>query len=144
MKFTHKFVDLVPEDLVDGVVYVSIKYKTASHRCACGCGREVVTPLSPVYWKLTFDGETISLHPSIGNWEFPCRSHYWVTKNRVEWSGDWTEAQVEAYDANDLMEKEGYYAHTKPEVAPAPVEKSTESAASEGAWSQFKKRWLRW
>jgi len=34
----------------------------------------VVTPLSPTGWSLIFDGETVSLYPSIGNWNFPCRS----------------------------------------------------------------------
>ncbi|MFC4855982.1 DUF6527 family protein [Actinophytocola glycyrrhizae] len=24
-----------------------------------------------------FNGETVSLSPSIGNWSFPCRSHYY-------------------------------------------------------------------
>jgi hypothetical protein len=52
-------------------------------KCACGCGKEVVTPLSATDWKLIFDGKTVSLDPSIGNWGFPCRSHYWVRNNRM-------------------------------------------------------------
>ena len=85
MKLSHNFVRSVPEALEQGVLYVSIEYATAIHRCCCGCGKEVVTPLSPRDWKLTFDGETVSLHPSIGNWSFPCRSHYWIKQDRVEW-----------------------------------------------------------
>ncbi|WP_353963011.1 DUF6527 family protein [Streptomyces sp. NBC_00365] len=38
---------------------------------SCGCGRKVVTPLAPQEWKLTLDGVSVSLHPSIGNWSFP-------------------------------------------------------------------------
>ena len=34
-----------------------------------------------------FDGRTISLNPSIGNWSYPCRSHYWIKGNRVVWDG---------------------------------------------------------
>jgi Family of unknown function (DUF6527) len=86
MKLIHKFVKSVPETLEQGVLYVSVEYATAIHKCCCGCGNEVVTPLSPKDWKLTFDGETVSLYPSIGNWNFGCRSHYWITKNRVEWA----------------------------------------------------------
>ena len=79
----HEFVEFVPERLVDDTLYVSISYATAAHRCCCGCGREVVTPLSPTDWQLTFDGETVSLYPSIGNWNFACRSHYWIENNGV-------------------------------------------------------------
>lgn len=91
---THRFVDSVPERLEPGVVYVSIEFTTVIHLCCCGCGKEVVTPLSSSDWKLTFDGESISLHPSIGNWNFSCRSHYWIRKNRPVWAADWTEEEV--------------------------------------------------
>lgn len=44
----HEFVDYIPKKLEDGVVvYVSLTYATAVHRSCCGCGSEVVTPLSP-------------------------------------------------------------------------------------------------
>jgi hypothetical protein len=49
-------------------IYISIRFATVGHKCCCGCGREVITPLSPTDWSLTSDGETVSLHPSIGNW----------------------------------------------------------------------------
>ena len=84
--FEHRFVETAPDDLDDGVLYVSIEYASALHRCACGCGIEVVTPLSPGGWKLIFDGRSVSLHPSIGNWDFPCRSHYWIRQGRVQWA----------------------------------------------------------
>ena len=89
MILVHKFVKSVPEVIVDGVIYVSVDYATAIHKCCCGCGNEVVTPLSPDDWELTFDGRTISLYPSIGNWNFKCQSHYWITKNTVEWCPKW-------------------------------------------------------
>jgi hypothetical protein len=108
-KLRHNFVDCVPETLEDSVLYVSVKYGTAVHRCCCGCGREVVTPFSPTDWKLIFDGETVSLHPSIGNWKFPCRSHYWIRNNRVEWAEDWPEWRVEAVAAKDQREKHSIY-----------------------------------
>lgn len=84
----HKFVEQVPEDLENGVVYVSIPFSTVIHKCCCGCGHEIVTPLSRnTGWQLTFDGESISLHPSIGNRALPCRSHYWIERNQVVWAG---------------------------------------------------------
>ena len=83
---THEFVDFIPDKLADGVVYVSIPYATVAHKCCCGCGMEVVTPLSPTDWELIFDGESISLDPSIGNWSFDCKSHYWILRNGVRWT----------------------------------------------------------
>ena len=62
---THEFVEYIPQDLKDATVYVSIPFATAAHRCCCGCGKEVVTPISPTDWQLTFDGETISVHAPV-------------------------------------------------------------------------------
>ena len=71
-----------------GVLYVSIVYATAIHKCACGCSQQAVTPLSPDEWSLTYDGQTISLKPSIGNWGMECKSHYWIQGNRIIWVPD--------------------------------------------------------
>jgi len=81
--FRHKFVEFVPECLEPDVLYVSLRFSLVSHQCACGCGEEVVTPLAPRDWQLIFNGETISLFPSIGNWSFQCRSHYWIDQNHA-------------------------------------------------------------
>ena len=89
----YKFVKSVPDMLEDGVIYISMEYATAIHKCCCGCGNEVVTPFSPTDWELTFDGKTISLYPSIGNWSLECQSHYWITKNKVEWVPKWDKKQ---------------------------------------------------
>lgn len=75
----------VPEEMKDGVIYVSRKYGTAIHRCACGCGAQTVTPFEgPNGWTLTDGPNGITLRPSIGNQNFPCRSHYWITDGKVE------------------------------------------------------------
>jgi hypothetical protein len=109
MKLTYKFVDLIPNNLEEGVLYVSVTHGTALHLCCCGCRREVVTPLTPTDWKLIFDGETVSLYPSIGNWNFSCRSHYWISNNRVEWAPDWSEGKIEKSLTDDLLHKKKYY-----------------------------------
>lgn len=105
----HEFVEFVPADLETGVLYVSMTYATAVHRCCCGCGREVVTPLTPTDWVLVFDGETVSLSPSIGNWSFPCRSHYWIERNRVIWARSWSTSEVKAARSRDQQVKAQYY-----------------------------------
>jgi hypothetical protein len=90
-----RFVTIVPAELELGILYVSIQYATAMHLCACDCGREVVTPLAPDKWSMTFDGASVSLRPSIGNWSFPCRSHYWIgSGGRVRWDRTWSDAEV--------------------------------------------------
>lgn len=88
-KFAHKFVDYMPERLDPDVLYVSIRFALVSHSCACGCGEEVVTPLAPADWQLIFNGETVSLYPSIGNWNYKCRSHYWIRENNAVWIPKW-------------------------------------------------------
>ena len=87
----HEFVEYIPAEPADGILYISITYRTAVHRCACGCGNKVVTPITPADWQLFYDGDTVSLTPSIGNWGFPCRSHYWIKTSRIRWSHAWTD-----------------------------------------------------
>jgi len=113
MKLSHKFVKNIPDTIENGVVYVSVDYSTAIHKCCCGCGNEIVTPLSPTDWKLSFDGETISLYPSIGNWSLPCQSHYWITDNEVEWAPRWTKRQIERGRIEEEQDKEKYYGKKK-------------------------------
>jgi len=107
--FKHQFVEFVPEELQDGTLYVSMRFATVAHLCACGCRTKVVTPLKPTDWKLTFDGKTITLDPSIGNWSFPCRSHYWIRNNRVRWAEDWSQSRIDANRAHDEWAKEKYF-----------------------------------
>lgn len=91
---SHEFVEVIPDQLDDGVLYVCIPYTTAVHKCVCGCGHEVVTPLARRQWSLIFDGETISLKPSIGNWSFPCRSHYWIHAGAVRKARAFSDAEI--------------------------------------------------
>jgi hypothetical protein len=105
----QEFVEYIPGELSDGVVYVSIPFATAVHKCACGCGNEVITPLSPTDWRLTFDGKTISLQPSIGNWNFPCQSHYWIFRNQVRWAPRMARSDIEAGRRRDRRGKEAYF-----------------------------------
>lgn len=95
VRFAHEFVEQIPERLGEGVLYISIQYATGMHLCACGCGREVVTPLSPTDWKMIYDGETVSLSPSIGNWSLECQSHYWIRRSRVRWARWMSREEIE-------------------------------------------------
>lgn len=79
-----RFGEHIPSELDEGVLYVSMDYATAVHLCACGCRSKVVTPFGPADWQLTFDG-TVTLRPSIGNGQQPCRSHYCIRSDMIEW-----------------------------------------------------------
>lgn len=94
MKLRYELVELMPPVLEEGVVYVSLEYGTVIHKCVCGCGNKVVTPLSPAGWQITFDGESISLDPSIGNWSFPCQSHYWIINSSVRHARKWNKSEI--------------------------------------------------
>ncbi len=108
-RLEHRFVHHIPDTIDPGVLYISMEYGTAAHSCCCGCREEVVTPFTPTDWKMIFDGETVSLHPSIGNWSLACRSHYVIQRDRVIEVGSWTDAQVEAERRRDRAAKVRHY-----------------------------------
>lgn len=109
MKLKHEFVEFVPEQLSEGILYVSISYATAAHKCPCGCGHEVITPLGPTDWSLIFNGESVSLDPSVGNWSFECKSHYWIRKDRVVWAKKWSDEKIEMNRSYDREQKKSHY-----------------------------------
>lgn len=79
-----EFVRRVPAELEEGVLYVCLDCDVVVHKCACGCGEKVVLPLSPEYWKLSYDGE-VTLSPSIGNYQYDCKSHYYIRDGKIVW-----------------------------------------------------------
>lgn len=106
VELRHRFVETLPDHLEPGVIYISIEFATVAHLCCCGCGRETVTPLSPRDWSVSFDGKTVSLFPSVGNWSFPCRSHYWIRFNKAIWAPPWSKERIEAARAGDWRVQE--------------------------------------
>ncbi len=80
----REFVHRVPAELEEGILYICLDCDVVVHKCACGCGEKVVLPLSPEHWKLTYDGE-VTLSPSIGNYQYECKSHYFVRNGNVVW-----------------------------------------------------------
>jgi hypothetical protein len=140
----HEFVEFIPDKLEDGIVYVSIPYATVAHKCCCGCGVEVVTPLSPTDWKLIFDGESISLDPSIGNWSFPCKSHYWIRHNRIRWAERWSREKIVAVRAYDRSVKQGYLEDAAFATMFKEHASSTQSNRSEKSLWQRLRQWTGW
>lgn len=137
-KLTHQFVEHIPEQLEEGVLYVSIKFATVAHLCCCGCGNETITKLAPIDWKMTFDGKSISLSPSIGNWNFDCKSHYWITHNEVHWAESWTTDKIARVQADDEAQRNEYY--DEPEESNSskiPIKKIADSSAFKRYLTKF-------
>lgn len=140
------FVQYIPERLDPGVLYVSREYGTASHLCCCGCDEEVVTPLNPTDWALTIERGGVTLFPSVGNWSFACRSHYWIRNGCVEWAGSMEQWRIDQIRACDRARKDAYFRssnETKANVA-RPAQATPPSGAVERAsWLERVENWLK-
>jgi hypothetical protein len=140
-QFEHAFVDRFPTPLEPGVLYLAMPFNTAAHLCACGCGTKVVTPLSPAAWVLTFDGDTISLSPSIGNGRIPCRSHYFIRNNRVRWAAAMSDQDSRAAQRRDADARAAYYG--TPAAAPPDSSSSPEPRVTGRRWWRRLGDWFR-
>lgn len=109
-RFTAVDVETMPKQLLPGMLYVSPKFSTAAHLCACGCGEKVRTPLGPSEWSVERTPEGPSLRPSVGNWQKPCKSHYWILRGEVHWSGAWSEEQIIAGRAKEEHRRQEHFA----------------------------------
>lgn len=102
-------VHYMPKELEPGILYVSEEFGVAGHVCPCGCGNKIITPIGPTDWSFSeVDGKP-TLYPSIGNWQIPCRSHYWITEGIIEWSYQWTEEQIKAGKRTEEKRRKSYY-----------------------------------
>ncbi|TVO80516.1 DUF6527 family protein [Shewanella algae] len=122
-RITPVFVEFIPENIEQGKLYISETYKTAIHKCCCGCGEEVVTPLSPADWQLKKGVNTVSLYPSIGNWNYECKSHYFISNNKIIWARKFNQKQIQAVQTRDRMDKQRYI-EQKNKVRPTTMQRT--------------------
>ena len=108
-RIAAEFVDFIPATLAPGVLYVSRKYRTASHLCCCGCGSKVVTPLKPGGWVISNERGLVTLDPSIGSWNLPCQSHYFIRRSRIRWAPRWTREEIEEARNRDRSDREAHF-----------------------------------
>lgn len=87
-------VHFLPKDLEEGLLYVSEEFGVAGHLCPCGCRAKIITPLGPIEWSYKETDEKATLSPSIGNWQIPCKSHYWIRGGQIEWSTLWSNDEI--------------------------------------------------
>jgi hypothetical protein len=128
-RFKLEMVSSIPEVLQGNTLYVTADGDVAGHLCACGCGREVITPISPTDWSISFDKRGPTLSPSIGNWAFPCRSHYFIWNGEVVWARDMSQGAIDGGRRRDRARKERYYAQLQ-EHSAEPVTTSVPEAGS--------------
>jgi hypothetical protein len=133
-----QFVEFIPEQLEDGVLYVSQRYRTATHRCCCGCGSEVVTPLGPAHWTLEVVNGAVTLRPSIGNWSLPCRSHYLIRQGKVTWARDMGSDEIERRRRRDQRLRDAHFTEVNRRRE---VEKDTTPPAAQRSGSWLARLW---
>lgn len=78
--FTH----FIPDTLEENTIYISEEYQAILHLCPCGCKHTVSTPIGRNGWTLTKNEDKVTLNPSIGSYQLPCKSHY-IRDNEVVW-----------------------------------------------------------
>lgn len=93
MIYRFEKVERLPVALADSVVYVSEEFELAALKCACGCGHQVNLLLGDGH-KVKDVGGLADVWPSIGVWDAPCRSHFWIEKGRVLWADQWSDVEI--------------------------------------------------
>lgn len=111
--FKLQRVHYMPKELEPGILYVAEEFEVAGHLCACGCGNKVITPLGPAEWSFVEAGNGPTLSPSIGSWQLPCKSHYWITSGKVRWAAHWTPEQIERGRRSEEERRHAYFESRK-------------------------------
>jgi hypothetical protein len=102
-------VEFMPKELEPDILYVSERFGTAAHLCACGCGAKIRTPLGPTEWSVKKSASGPTLWPSVGNWQKACQSHYIIRDGEIIWCGQWTPEQIAAGRFNEESQRRAYY-----------------------------------
>ena len=126
---TPEFVDEIPTEPEHGRLYLSCRYRAAIHLCACGCGAKISTPLHPTGWRLSYDGESVSLSPSVGNWSEKCQSHYVIKDSRVLWAGPLPREKIWCIREQRHRDLGDYYSSGRRPAVPPP-------SRAEGFWAK--------
>jgi hypothetical protein len=108
-RFKYEVVNSFPEKLRARTVYITADRDLAGHLCACGCEKEVITPLSPTDWSIKLNRRGVTLNPSIGNWAYPCRSHYFILDGNVVWEDNMSNETITRGRQKNRSRKLSYY-----------------------------------
>ena len=101
------YLEQFPEQLQEGILYISEEFCLTGHKCCCGCGEDVYLKLGPAKWQLTKEPDgTVSLCPSVGNWKYACRSHYWISGNDVFEAGPMSTGMIKRVQERDKRDRQ--------------------------------------
>ncbi|MDY0885383.1 DUF6527 family protein [Dongia soli] len=93
MKYVYETVERIPNQLREGVVYHSEEFELAALLCVCGCGHRI-TLLVPDSHQVTSSNRLATIRPSIGVFDAPCKSHFFITAGKVDLLPAFTDAQA--------------------------------------------------
>ena len=124
-----KFVDHLPDILEEGILYISESFNISGHKCCCGCKEDVFLKLGPAKWHLKKNAQqSVSLSPSVGNWNYACQSHYWIRNNNIIEAGSMTDDEIEFVQNRDKRDRDAYI-------------ESLNSSPTVNRWAIFQKCW---
>ena len=89
-EITPVFTEELPykKDMEFGKIYISREHEVACFLCPCGCGE--VNHISFIkglrnQWTFIEDKGKVTFRPSIGCFDSPCKSHFFITENHIDW-----------------------------------------------------------
>ena len=95
MIYRYQSVEKTPTLLQSEVVYINEEFEIATLLCPCGCNHKIVL-LCPDGHLVINDGGFATVKPSIGVWDAPCRSHFFLNSGTVDWCNSWSEERIKS------------------------------------------------
>lgn len=93
MKYRYRLVERIPNILQEGIVYHTEEFELAGLLCACGCGHRI-TLLVPDSHRVSDERGYATIWPSIGVFDAPCKSHYFINAGEIQWRPAFSASQV--------------------------------------------------
>ena len=80
-------------DMKHGILYLKHNEDDtyeSFHLCPCGCGEPVYLQYGGKGWNITLsingrELKSVTISPSVGCFDFPCKSHYFIRENKIIW-----------------------------------------------------------
>ena len=80
-------------DMKHGILYLKHNEDDtyeSFHLCPCGCGEPVYLQYGGKGWNITLsingrELKSVTISPSVGCFDFPCKSHYFIRNNKIVW-----------------------------------------------------------
>lgn len=93
MNYIYRAVERIPANLENGVVFHSEEFELAGFLCPCGCGHRI-TLLVPDSHQVWSHNGLATISPSVGVFDAPCRSHFFIRDGGVDWLSAFSGAQA--------------------------------------------------